>query len=324
MTDAHFFIPAIKIEKELIDDFRISSSVIDIFKELEIKHESKIAREKEEAKERKRLRQKKYSSREDVKERAKKYREREDVKERAKKYREREDVKEKNRITEKKYRDREDVKEKKRIADKERYAREDIKERAKKYREREDVKEKRRIADKERYAREGKKAKIMRMRNAREDVKETNVIVAKERNASEKKGESKKAPPTSIIPKPGTKPTSTLTRFRCILPAPVPTTPLPVTCLPVIEIPFVERATEPEKRLPPNASMNLIYVANVLILLAMTMLLTLSVTTVFCHSGHRSVTCEDEIDVEFDDGDNSRIPVSQIILLPPDYPVLGK
>ena len=44
----------------------------------------------------------------------------------------------------------------------------------------------------------------------------------------------------------------------------------------------------------------------------------------FRHSGHKNVTREDEIDVEFDDGDSGRIPVSQIRLLPPDYPVLGK
>ncbi|EFX76319.1 hypothetical protein DAPPUDRAFT_322503 [Daphnia pulex] len=42
------------------------------------------------------------------------------------------------------------------------------------------------------------------------------------------------------------------------------------------------------------------------------------------NASHRSVTREDEIDVEFDDGDSGRIPVSQIRLLPPDYPVLGK
>lgn len=80
----------------------------------------------------------------------------------------------------------------------------------------------------------------------------------------------------------------------------------------------------PATPLPPNASTNLINLTNVSILLAMTYVLTSSVTAVFCHSGHRSVAREDEIDVEFDDGDSGRIPVSQIRLLPPDYPVLGK
>ncbi|XP_059350502.1 protein winged eye-like isoform X1 [Daphnia carinata] len=42
------------------------------------------------------------------------------------------------------------------------------------------------------------------------------------------------------------------------------------------------------------------------------------------NAGSRNVTREDEIDVEFDDGDSGRIPVSQIRLLPPDYPVLER
>lgn len=41
-------------------------------------------------------------------------------------------------------------------------------------------------------------------------------------------------------------------------------------------------------------------------------------------TGHKYVTREDEIDIEFDDGDSGRIPVNQVRLLPPDYPVLGK
>ena len=32
---------------------------------------------------------------------------------------------------------------------------------------------------------------------------------------------------------------------------------------------------------------------------------------------------EDEVDVEFDDGDSGRIPLSQVRLLPHDYPVTG-
>ena len=32
---------------------------------------------------------------------------------------------------------------------------------------------------------------------------------------------------------------------------------------------------------------------------------------------------EDEVDVEFDDGDSGRIPLSHIRMLPQDYPVMG-
>ncbi len=39
--------------------------------------------------------------------------------------------------------------------------------------------------------------------------------------------------------------------------------------------------------------------------------------------GHRGVAREDEIGVEFDDGDSGRIPISQIRVLPPDYPISG-
>lgn len=39
--------------------------------------------------------------------------------------------------------------------------------------------------------------------------------------------------------------------------------------------------------------------------------------------GHRGVSREDEIGVEFDDGDSGRIPISQIRVLPPDYPITG-
>jgi len=40
-------------------------------------------------------------------------------------------------------------------------------------------------------------------------------------------------------------------------------------------------------------------------------------------TGHRCAVREDELDVEFDDGDSGRITIGQILLLPPDYPVLG-
>ena len=54
------------------------------------------------------------------------------------------------------------------------------------------------------------------------------------------------------------------------------------------------------------------------------MFFLIDVISVVCFSGHKNVTREDEIDVEFDDGDSGRIPVSQIRLLPSDYLVLGK
>ena len=44
----------------------------------------------------------------------------------------------------------------------------------------------------------------------------------------------------------------------------------------------------------------------------------------FVAGHHRSqASKEDEIDVEFDDGDSGRMPISLIRLLPPDYPVTG-
>lgn len=39
--------------------------------------------------------------------------------------------------------------------------------------------------------------------------------------------------------------------------------------------------------------------------------------------GNKHVTYEDEVDVEFDDGDSGRIPLSHIRWLPSDYPVVG-